>query len=63
MSGQAPLNGYIAFFKGKQIEVHARTSLEAQTIAAKKFRAKRRYEVSVHLCEKNNEQITHLPFF
>jgi len=53
------MNGYIAFYKGKKIEVHADTSYEAQQIAAKQFKAKKSYDVTVMLAEKNGEQVTH----
>lgn len=55
------MNGYKAFYKGKSIEIFANTSLEAQQIAAKKFKAKKSYDVTVVLCEKNDEQVTHSP--
>jgi hypothetical protein len=42
---------YIAFYKNKKLEVRASTSLEAQTIAAQQFKAKKRYEVSVYLSD------------
>ena len=57
------MNGYIAFYKGKQIEVHASTSYEAQQKAATQFRAKKSYDVTVVLAERNNEQVAHTPDF
>ena len=59
----ASLNGYVAFYKGKQIEVTAKTSLEAQQIAAKQFKAKKPHEVTVVLAEKDGKQVTHMPLF
>lgn len=53
------MNGYIAFYKGKQTEVYAETSFEAQKKAAEIFKAKKRYDVIVHLCEKDGKQVTH----
>jgi len=53
------MNGYLAFYKGKQIEVHAATSFEAQTKAATIFKARKQYQVTVVLCEKSGEQVTH----
>ena len=53
------MNGYKAFFKGKSIEVYANTSYEAQQIAAKQFKAKKSYDVTVVLCEKAGGQVTH----
>ena len=53
------MNGYIAFYKGKQIEVYAPTSYEAQTKAAAIFKAKKSYEVTVMLAERDGEQVVH----
>jgi ABC-type thiamine transport system substrate-binding protein len=53
------MNGYLAFYKNKQIEVYANTSYEAQQKAAKEFKAKKSYDVSVVLCEKAGEQVAH----
>lgn len=52
-------NGYIAFYKGEKMEVMADTSLEARDIAAKKFKAKKPYDVTVVLAEKDGKQVTH----
>ena len=57
------MNGYKAFYKGKSIEVEAETSYKAQQIAAAHFKARKSYEVTVVLCEKNGEQITHVATF
>ena len=53
------MNGYKAFYKGREIEVMANTSYEAQKAAALRFKAKKAYEVTVILCEKHGEPITH----
>ena len=53
------MNGYIAFYKGKQLEVKANSSYEAQQKAAQMFRARKSYEVTVILAEKNGQQVTH----
>jgi hypothetical protein len=55
------VNGYIAFFKDKQTEVYAETSLKARDKAAEFFKVKPKnaYQVSVVLCEKDGEQVTH----
>lgn len=53
------MNGYKAFYKGKSIDIMANTSYEAQKLAALKFKAKKSYEVTVILCEKQGEQVTH----
>ena len=57
------MNGYKAFYKGSECEVMANTSYEAQTKAAVKLKAKKSYDVTVVLCEKNGQQVTHLPMF
>lgn len=53
------MNGYKAFFKGKSIEVKANTSYEAQQLAAKQFKTKKSYDVTIVLCEKGDTQIIH----
>lgn len=53
------MNGYKAFYRGRSIEVTAETSFKAQAIAATIFKARKAYEVTVMLCEKNGEQVTH----
>ena len=40
---------YIAFYRGKRIEVKALRSYDAQEIAAKAFKARKSYEVTVML--------------
>ena len=59
----AGLNGYIAFFRGKKIEVEAKSSYEAQQIAAKKFGARRESDVTVMLAEKDGQSVKHDPMF
>lgn len=55
------MNGYIAFYKGRKAEVHADTAYEAQQKAAALFKARKSYEVTVVLAEKNGQQVTHTP--
>jgi len=43
--------GYIAIYKGKQIEVYALNQLAARDKAADIFKARKRYDVQVFLCE------------
>lgn len=50
------MNGYLAYYRGKKIEVLAETKLEAQQKAAKQFKAKKAYDVAVVLCELNGKQ-------
>ena len=52
------LNGYIAMYRGKKIEMYANTSYEAQQLAAKKFNARKSWEVDVYLCESKGQQVT-----
>jgi hypothetical protein len=56
-------NGYVAMYKNKRVEVMADTQYEAQQLAAKHFRARKPYEVSVMLAEKGGKQVTHMPLF
>lgn len=53
------MNGYLAFYKGKKMEIFAATSYEAQQKAALAFRAKKSYDVTVMICEKDSEQVVH----
>lgn len=53
------MNGYKCFYKGKTIEVYANTSYEAQKLAAAQFKAKKSYDVTVVLCEKQGKQVAH----
>lgn len=62
------MNGYKAFFKQRETEVYAETSFEAQEKAAAHFKAKKRYEVTVVICETDcaapgapGKQVTHDP--
>jgi len=52
---------YIAFYKGKQITVTALRSFDAQETAARIFKAKKSYEVTVMLAAKNDEPVIHHP--
>ena len=53
---------YIAFYKGKEIEVKALSSYNAQLAAAKAFKARKSYDVTVMLAAKDNgEPIVHNP--
>jgi len=51
------MNGYIAMYKGKQIEIQAESSWDAQVKASKEFNARKSYEVSVFLCEKDGKEV------
>jgi hypothetical protein len=54
------MNGYKAFYKGRSIEITAETSYKAQLKAAEIFKAKKSYDVTVVLCEKDGQQVTHV---
>lgn len=56
-------NGYIGFYKGKQHEVYAKTSLEAQNKLAEKLKVKKAYQITVLLCEKKGKEVIHTPSF
>lgn len=53
------MNTYIAFYKNRQIEVTALTSYAAQQVAAKQFKARKSYEVTVVIVESDGEVVTH----
>ena len=55
------MNGYVCFYKNKRIEVYSDTSYHAQVEAAKILKAKKSYEITVVLAEKNGEQVVHAP--
>jgi hypothetical protein len=57
------MNGYIAFYKGRQLEVYATTSYDAQLKAAALFKAKRSYDVTVFLCEVDGREVIHTADF
>ena len=57
------MNGYVAFYRGKRLEVYAETSYKAQLKAAELFRTKKTWDVAVVLAEKDGEQVTHQPLF
>lgn len=45
------MRDYIAFYRGKQIELQAASSYAAQQAAAKIFKARKAYDVSVVLAD------------
>lgn len=51
------LFGYCALYKNKKVGVYAQNSLSAQELAAKHFKAKKSYDVSVYLTEKPNGEV------
>jgi hypothetical protein len=53
------MNGYICFYKGKRIEVYAETSYVAQQKAAQLLKAKRSWDVTVCLAERDGGVVEH----
>lgn len=53
------MHGYIAFYKGKRIEVHADSALDARNKAAAEFKARKSYDVTIVLAEKNDKPVIH----
>jgi hypothetical protein len=53
------MNGYVCFYKGKRLEVYAETTLKAQKEAAKQFKAKKHYDITVMLAEKDGKEVVH----
>lgn len=53
------MNGYIGYYKSKKYEVYANTTREAQDKIAKIAKARKSYEVTVVLAEKNGKEVTH----
>ena len=56
------MNGYKAFYRGKELEVYANTSYAAQAQAAALFKARKTSDVSVYLCEQGGEQVVHVAY-
>jgi hypothetical protein len=54
-------NTYGCFYRGKSIQVKEETTYKAQQEAAKQFKAKKSWEVSVMLMEKDGEEVIHDP--
>lgn len=53
------MNRYVAFYRGKQLNVEAATSYAAQTQAAQRFKAKKAHEVTVMLAERDGQAVVH----
>jgi hypothetical protein len=56
-----PRFGYIGFYKGKQYEIYADTTYEAQKKIAEKYGIKDSYNIKVMLAEKDGKPVVHLP--
>jgi hypothetical protein len=61
--GEKGQNGYICLHKGKQYEIYADSTFEAQKKCALVHNIKKIYEISVHLAEKNGKPVTHIADF
>lgn len=57
------MNGYVCFYRNQRYEVYAETSFKAQQLAAKHFKAKKSWEVTVMLAELANKPVIHKPDF
>lgn len=55
------VNKYLCFHRGKTITIEAATSYEASRKAAKEFKAKRPWDVTVVLVESCGSAVTHEP--
>lgn len=59
------MNGYVCYYNGQRVEIHADTTLAAQVKATAHFQAQfrrrkvKQWEVSVMLAELNGEQYVH----
>jgi len=54
-------NTYGCFYRGKSIQVQEETTYKAQEEAAKQFKAKKSWEVSVMLMEQDGQEVVHDP--
>jgi len=55
--------GINAFTRAKSIDIYAKSSYDAQEKAAVTFKAKKSYQVTVCLCEKDDKEVTHDTMF
>ncbi len=53
------MNGYVAFYRGKRIEVESDSSYHAQIEAARIFKARKSFEVTVMLAERDGAPVAH----
>ena len=54
------MNTYKAFYRGKQIEVKADTTYEAQKTAAQIFKARKSWEVNIVRVAKDGAGVVHV---
>lgn len=59
------MNGYIAFYDGLLIEIHAKSLYEAKVEAIKQLKVPKSKQglLAVVLAEKDGEQVVHTPDF
>jgi len=55
------MNGYVAFYRGRQFDVYAESSYAAQTKAAAVFKARKQHDVTVVLATTPEGPIIHVP--
>ncbi len=60
---EKPKNLYACFYKGRNCAIEAYTSFEAQQIAAKYFKARKSYDVTVVLHKVREREVIHTPDF
>jgi len=63
VAAETPRFGYIGFWRGQQKEVYATSSYTAQQELAKLFKAKKPYDVTVILAEKDGQPVVHTADF
>lgn len=56
--GEGP-HGYIAFYKDRKVGVKAKSSYDAQMTAAKYFKARKSWDVTVMIAEEDGSPVTH----
>ncbi len=57
------MNKYVTYYRGHKAIHHANTTYEAQQKAAKEFKARKTYEVTVYLVEKDGKEVVHTADF
>ena len=53
------MNGYVAFYRGRRMDVYAESSIAARNKAAAAFKSRKAYEVTVVLAEKEGAPVIH----
>ena len=47
-------SGYVAFYKGKRVEVYGKSLLAARTTVAKHFKARKEYDINILIAERED---------